>query len=61
MQFLLMKISSNNTVDFFHSWKNNIAKQPAFLDDYAFLIQALIQLQEITGDTNYLEEAKNDN
>jgi uncharacterized protein YyaL (SSP411 family) len=58
MQFLLKKISNNNTFDFFHSWKNNIAKQPAFLDDYAFLIQALIQLQEITGGTNYLEKAK---
>src|SRR6188768_3082898 len=58
MQFLLKKISNNDTVDFFHSWKNNIAKQPAFLDDYAFLIQALIQLQEITGNTNYLEKAK---
>ena len=58
MQFLSGKFSKNKTVDFFHSWKNNIAKQPAFLDDYAFLIQALIQLQEITGDTNYLEKAK---
>ncbi len=57
-QFLLGKASNNNTADFFHSWKNSIAKQPAFLDDYAFLIQALIQLQEITGDTNYLEKAK---
>jgi len=58
MHFLLTKLSNNGTVDFFHSWKNNFAKQPAFLDDYAFLIQALIQLQEITGDTNYLEKAK---
>jgi len=58
MQFLLKKVSNNNNVDFFHNWKNDIAKQPAFLDDYAFLIQALIQLQEITGDTNYLEKAK---
>ena len=58
MHFLLGKISNKDTNDFFHSWKNNIAKQPAFLDDYAFLIQALIQLQEITGDTNYLEKAK---
>jgi len=58
MQFLLSKVSNNNPVNFFHSWKNDIAKQPAFLDDYAFLIHALIQLQEITGDTNYLEKAK---
>ena len=58
MKFLLNKFSKEDTVDFFHSWKNNIAKQPAFLDDYAFLIQALLQLQEVTGDVNYLEKAK---
>jgi uncharacterized protein YyaL (SSP411 family) len=58
MQFLLSKFLKNNTAEYFHSWKNNIAKQPAFLDDYAFLIEALVQLQEITGDTNYLEKAK---
>ena len=58
MQFLLSKFLKNNTAEYFHSWKNNIAKQPAFLDDYAFLIQALINLQEITGDTNYLQKAR---
>ena len=58
MQFVLNKFSGNNEGKYFHSWKNNIAKQPAFLDDYAFLIQALIQLQETTGNTDYLEKAR---
>ncbi|HET6766197.1 MAG TPA: thioredoxin domain-containing protein, partial [Chitinophagaceae bacterium] len=58
MQFLTNKFSGNTTDGYFHSWKNNIAKQPAFLDDYAFLIQALIQLQETTGNTDYLEKAR---
>jgi uncharacterized protein YyaL (SSP411 family) len=58
MQFLLSKFSKNNSAEYFHTWKNDIAKQPAFLDDYAFLIQALVQLQEITGNTYYLEKAK---
>lgn len=58
MQFLLNNFSKNNNGGFYHSWKNNVAKQPGFLDDCAFLIQSLIQLQEITGDTNYLEDAK---
>lgn len=58
MQFLTNKFSSNEGGGFFHSWKNNIAKQPAFLDDYAFLIQALIQLQETTGNADYLEKAR---
>ena len=57
MQFLLNRFSGKNAGEYFHSWKNNIAKQPAFLDDYAFLIQALIHLQEITGNTDYLEKA----
>jgi len=34
------------------------AKFPAFLDDYAYLIAALIQLQEITGNADYLLKAK---
>ena len=58
MQFLINKFSSNEGGGFFHSWKNNSAKQPAFLDDYAFLIQALIQLQETTGNADYLEKAR---
>jgi uncharacterized protein YyaL (SSP411 family) len=41
-----------------HTYKNGEAKYPAFLDDYAFLIQALLALQEITGDTGYLKRAK---
>ncbi len=41
-----------------HVYKNNQAKQPAFLDDYAYLIQALIHLQEITGNGEYLLKAK---
>jgi uncharacterized protein YyaL (SSP411 family) len=31
---------------------------PAFLDDYAYLIEAYIQLQEITGEASYLIRAK---
>lgn len=41
-----------------HTFKNGKAKYPAFLDDYAFLIQALLVLQEITGDTGYLRKAR---
>jgi uncharacterized protein len=31
---------------------------PAFLDDYAYLIEAYIQLQEVTGETDWLIRAK---
>ncbi|MEY3874604.1 MAG: hypothetical protein RL363_1325, partial [Bacteroidota bacterium] len=49
-----------NTVDghFYHTNTNGIKKSFAFLDDYATLIQAYIQLQEITGDAQYLLKAK---
>ena len=57
MQFLLKNFATGNSSEFYHTWKNGIAKHPAFLDDYAYLIQALILLQEITGDTNYLIRA----
>ena len=58
MNFLFDKLYNKNSIAFFHTWKNNQAKHPAFLDDYAFLIEALIHLQEITGDTGWLVKAK---
>jgi uncharacterized protein YyaL (SSP411 family) len=58
MDFLLQKFSISNSNKFHHTWKNNVAKYPAFIDDYAFLIQALIHLQEITADTKWLIKAK---
>ncbi|HEY9364883.1 MAG TPA: thioredoxin domain-containing protein [Chitinophagaceae bacterium] len=41
----------------FHTWKSNEAKYPAFLDDYSSLISALIQLQQITGNKYWLLKA----
>jgi uncharacterized protein YyaL (SSP411 family) len=37
-----------------HSYKKAEARYPAFLDDYAYLIQAGIALQEATGNQQYL-------
>jgi uncharacterized protein YyaL (SSP411 family) len=42
----------------YHTWKKGNAKYPAFLDDYACLIQAYIYLQEVTGNSAYLTRAK---
>lgn len=58
MQFLLDKLTAEQPHEFFHTWKNEKAKYPAFLDDYAFLVQALLQLYEITADTRWLGKAK---
>ncbi len=57
MQFLLENFSTGDK-RFYHSWKNGQSKHNAFLEDHAFLIQALIHLQEITGNTDYLLKAK---
>jgi Highly conserved protein containing a thioredoxin domain len=43
---------------FFHTWKDGQAKYPAFLDDYAFLIRALIALQEVSGSLDWLTRAR---
>ncbi len=66
MDFLEKKMTGNRTSPFFHSFKKEYGSVgvweygiPAFLDDYAYLIEAYIQLQEITGDVSYLIRAKN--
>ncbi len=50
------KGTGNNRM--YHTYKNGKAKYPAFLDDYAYLIEGLIQLQEITANQVYLTKAK---
>ena len=40
-----------------HTWKNGIAKIPAKLDDYAYLVQALLQLASATGENKWLLKA----
>ncbi|RMG78097.1 MAG: thioredoxin domain-containing protein [Bacteroidetes bacterium] len=41
----------------FHTWKDGEAKYAAFLDDYAFLIEALLAVYEISFDTEWLKQA----
>lgn len=41
-----------------HTYKNGQARITAFLDDYAYVIQAYIHLQEMTGNATYLVKAK---
>jgi uncharacterized protein len=58
MHFLLQHLETKEKNRFYHTWKNDQAKNPAFLDDYAFLIQALQHVHEITADTKWLVKAK---
>jgi uncharacterized protein YyaL (SSP411 family) len=48
---------NSNDEGWLHTYKNGHAKTPAFLDDYAYLIEALIQLQMVSGDFQWLEKA----
>ncbi|MBO9593245.1 MAG: thioredoxin domain-containing protein [Niabella sp.] len=56
MQFLLDAFEAEDG-RFLHVWKEGVAKYPAFLDDYAFLIEALLQLYRITTDLKWLLKA----
>ena len=58
MEFIRNSFKNQEDAGWYHSYKNGKAKYPAFLDDFAFLVQALIHLQEITGNAHYLETAK---
>ena len=58
MEFLLQHFESKNEGYFHHTLKDGKIKNYAFLDDYAFLIQALLHLQGITGDVNWIFRAK---
>ena len=39
-----------------HTWKG-VAKIPAKLDDYAYLIQAMVQLASVSGNNNWVDKA----
>lgn len=54
----LEKYFNDKEGKWYHTWKSGVAKYPAFLDDYAYLIQAYIHLQEVTGNADYLIKAK---
>lgn len=54
--FLKKKLKAEN--GWLHTYKNGRAKINAFLDDYAYLIYASIQLQECTASHEYMKLAK---
>ena len=45
--------SSNGSL--FHIYKNGVSKIPAYLDDYAFYINAILDLMEVKPTVKYLE------
>lgn len=57
IQFILQHLCSSDD-RLFRTYKNGKAKIDGFLDDYAFTIDALIQVYLISGDETYLSKAK---
>ncbi|TAJ52310.1 MAG: thioredoxin domain-containing protein [Chitinophagaceae bacterium] len=57
MAFLETRLAGKEG-NWFHTYKNGQARIPAFLDDYAYLVQAYIHLQEMTGQGEYLLKAR---
>ncbi|KAI3979037.1 hypothetical protein MKX01_016212 [Papaver californicum] len=55
--FIKMHIYDDQTKRLQHSFRNGPSKAPGFLDDYAFLIQGLLDLYEFGGGTNWLSWA----
>jgi uncharacterized protein len=57
--FIQLKFNdAESNGNMYHTYKNGIAKFPAFLDDYAYFIKACIHLQEVSSDQLYLEKAR---
>ncbi len=52
MEWMLREFQANGQL--YHAWKNGIAKIPAKLDDYAYLVQALLQLASATGENKWV-------
>jgi uncharacterized protein YyaL (SSP411 family) len=56
IQFIEKNLLAENET--YHSWNKTLNKQPAFLDDYAALIQAYIFMSQSTTNNEYLVKAK---
>jgi uncharacterized protein YyaL (SSP411 family) len=58
MDFMLTRFVDPHTGAWLHTHKNGISRYPAFLDDLAYLVQALVYLYEPTGKLSLLQKAK---
>lgn len=57
MQFLKNNLLTGE-LSWKHTWKNEEAKIPAFLDDLSYLVKAYTDLHTITGDNQFILKAK---
>ncbi len=59
IDFLLEKFEKQNQSGFFHTYKEGVAKYEANLEDYSYLIAALLDVYTVSFDNQYLIKAKN--
>lgn len=57
LEFLLKKFAQPGGLALYHTYKAGRSQYDAFLDDYAFVIEAMLEVAEITGDTGYVLQA----
>ncbi len=57
LDFLLKKFMQPDGITLFHTYKAGRAQYDAFLDDYAYLIEALLDVAEITFETSRILQA----
>lgn len=57
IHFVLEKMVQPDSITLYHTYKNGQAQYDAFLNDYAFLIAALLEVYAITFDVQYLQKA----
>jgi hypothetical protein len=56
-EFLLRELRDENG-RWLRSWKQGLAKQPAFAADYGWLVDAFTRLSELTGEARWITEAR---
>jgi uncharacterized protein len=55
--FVLSRLREAEGGTLLHAWRDGRAHVPAFLDDYAFLVEGLLELHGATGEARWLDEA----
>ncbi len=56
-EFVLARLADPSSGLLLHAFRAGVAKVPALLDDYAFLVEGLIALHAATGEARWLDEA----
>jgi uncharacterized protein len=57
LRFLLSAFDAGDE-GLYHTWKNGLARIPAFLDDYSYVIAALLEYSKVSFDYQWLEKAR---